>query len=170
LNDEWNQIPNVVWNEKQVVLYCIYHNYTHGFLNLNDKFYFIFQIILDGISLWIHNPKVQTQKVKLKIKCTTFWNVYIIIQNTKRHKLQVTIACFYGGFIFFSLSTSSFISIFPSLIYLFIPIFIFCPMSFLLNMFCHNGVIVLYLEPWRQWKRNCIFCGTINLLSACVWF
>jgi hypothetical protein len=27
--------------------------------------------------------------------------------------MHVTIACFYGGFIFFSLSTSSFISIFP---------------------------------------------------------
>jgi len=94
LNDEWNQIPNVVWNEKQVVLYCIYHNYTHNFLNLNDKFYFFFQIILNVINLWIQNPTVQTQKVKPKIKCTTFWKVYTIIFNTKRPKMQVTTLVF----------------------------------------------------------------------------
>ncbi len=82
-----------------------------------------------------------------------------IYYNTKykRPKMQVTIVCFYGGLIFFSLSTSSFISIFPSLIYLFIPIFIFCPIYFLLNMFCHNGVVVLYLEPWGQNEKKLYF-------------
>jgi hypothetical protein len=69
--------------------------------------------------------------------------------------MQVTIACVYGGFIFLSLSTSSFISIFPSLIYLFIPIFIFCPLSFLLNMLWGGSFILGAMGA--EWKKIVFF-------------
>ncbi len=95
------------------------------------------------------------KKIKPKIKCTTFWKVYIIILNTKRLKMHVTIACVYGGFKFLSLSTSSFISIFPSSIYLFIPIFIFCPLSFLLNMLWGGSLILGTMEA--EWKKIVLF-------------
>jgi hypothetical protein len=51
LDDWWYQIPSAFWNEKYFLSYCVYHKYTHGFLNL--MVHSILQIDLHGFKAFV---------------------------------------------------------------------------------------------------------------------
>jgi hypothetical protein len=49
-DDQWNQIPSVVWNEKWALLYYVYHyKYIHCSLNSNEKNNSFFKVIINNI-------------------------------------------------------------------------------------------------------------------------
>jgi hypothetical protein len=58
-----SQVSSVV-HKKEVILYCIYHKYTHYSLNLIFLFLIFFQIILDNINfvkIKISNPNIKSE-------------------------------------------------------------------------------------------------------------